>query len=238
MNINNLFDEYALKARLYPALIALLPLFITFFFLFPILTDRIHKALPILIGCGVLYLFTHIVRFMGRSKERYLFSKWGGMPSNIMLRHNDNTLDINTKTRYRDKLTKLTNVGLPSKLEEEIDLSVADDAYGSAGTWLRENTRDKSKYTLLFKENVSYGFRRNTYGIKYLGVAISLVSIGICIAIGIFKYENTNILISVASAALFAFIFLLFWILLANEKWVRDAAYSYANQLLSSLDNL
>lgn len=236
--MNKLFDEYSLKARLYPALLTILPLLLASVLLLPALEMRINALFPIFIGCGALYLLTHLVRTRGRSIEGILFQKWGGMPSNIMLRVTDNSLDENTKARYRSKLSKFTNIDMPSKDDELRDIHLSDDAYGSAGVWLRENTKDTSKYNLLFKENIGYGFRRNMYGVKILGILISIFSIAISTIIGFIQYESAAILLSSVSSSLIGLICLLLWVSLVNEQWVRDAAYSYANQLLSSLDSL
>ncbi len=41
--------------------------------------------------------------------------------------------------------------------------------------YLRENTRDKEKFGLVYAELIGYGFRRNLWGMKKLGVTLSIM---------------------------------------------------------------
>jgi len=49
----------------------------------------------------------------------------------------------------------------PAPEQEAADPEAADGFYTRAGNWLRENTRSKKKFDILFNENVTYGYRRN-----------------------------------------------------------------------------
>lgn len=236
MDITKHLDTYSIQARLYPALLTLLPIFITLIALLPSIENRVSQLLPLLISCGVLFFFTHVVRKRGRSIESSLFKEWGGMPSNILLRHSDNSLDINTKLRFKEKLSTLTDINFPSEAMELNNPGDADNAYSSAGRWLRSNTRDINQFGILHKENIGYGFRRNLYGAKPLGVTISIASI---IASLLSPFLVCSISNTAASLpAFFAFLSLILWVFVVKNEWVKDAAMSYANQLLSSLDTI
>jgi hypothetical protein len=66
-------------------------------------------------------------------------------------------------------------------LEEELlNPDYALDCYDSCGDLLREKTRDKDKFSLIFQENMNYGFRRNLWGMKTLGIFTSLMGIIFC----------------------------------------------------------
>src|SRR5437763_3040398 len=82
MDFTNLFDRYARKARLYPALLTLFPVFATILILFPMVYESIGSAIVSLaIGCGVLMFLASNVRYLGRKKEQQLYKLWGGKPT-------------------------------------------------------------------------------------------------------------------------------------------------------------
>jgi hypothetical protein len=168
IDFSNLLDRYARKARLYPALLTLFPVFVTVMTLFPMLYESIGVAISSLaIGCGVLMLLASNVRYLGRKKEQQLYEVWGGKPTTVWLRHSDRNLDALTKQRYHAFLSKnIPDLKLPTSNEETTNPLGADDYYESAVKWLLEYTRDKRKYPLVFEENINYGFHRNMLALK------------------------------------------------------------------------
>ena len=68
----------------------------------------------------------------------------------------------------------------PTAAEEEKDQTAADAFYEQAGTWLRENTRDTKKFSILFGENVTYGYRRNLLGLKWIALGLNLAVAVVC----------------------------------------------------------
>jgi hypothetical protein len=116
----------------------------------------------------------------GNILQEKLFLKWGGAPTTIVLRHSDCRLDTYTKSRYMSILeTLISNFSTVSSEQEVSDTSKADEMYRTAGNYMREHTRDSKKYPLIFKENVAYGFSRNTKAFKWLGVTISALSLAV-----------------------------------------------------------
>jgi hypothetical protein len=66
---------------------------------------------------------------------------------------------------------------VPSQEIEATAAEAADSYYESAIKWLLEKTRDKKKYSMIFKENMGYGFRRNYLGIRWHGFLFPLFSV-------------------------------------------------------------
>ena len=94
-------------------------------------------------------------------------------------------------------------------------------------------TRDKQKYPLVFDENVSYGFRRNTWGLKPFGIAAAVVgTIGAAVSIYRFK-DGPNLGLAVACTTLSALL-LLFWLFWVRPSWVRIPAKAYAERLMEA----
>jgi hypothetical protein len=169
-------DPYERKARAFPGLLVVLPLLVavgtTWGPRHPVLTS----ILGLLVSCGVIYTLASLVRDLGKAKEEALINKWGGMPTTLMLRHRDSTLEGGTKTIYHQLITQKLGIPMPTALEEGVNPEAADDAYRSAARALRGRTRGK-EYSLLLKENTSYGFRRNMYGARRIGFLTSLLGI-------------------------------------------------------------
>jgi len=109
--------------------------------------------------------------------------------------------------------------------------------YNSAVKWLLEYARDKKKFDLVFKENVSYGFRRNMSGMRPIGiiVALAVVVFGV-IGLAEYLHDLPSLLKEKGphlGALTFSVLMLLWWIFGATTNWVRDAADAYARALLA-----
>lgn len=237
--ISSFFDEYNLKARLWPALLPLSPLFVTVAIWTPAFYKMATGLVSIALACGVISVFVHISRSLGRSTQTQLIKEWGGLPTTLWLRHSDLNVDEQTKRRYHGFLqSKIDHWQAPTKQEELSNAAKADEHYSSAIKWLLEYTRDTKKYELLFKENISYGFRRNTLGIKPIGIAISFLLLGF----GSFWIHGETLseiyanIPKLSTIAIDCFFFL-WWVLAVNSHWVKDAANAYARALLAACEN-
>lgn len=243
-------DPYERQARLYPALLALLPLFVVVMLLYAPNASALTSAVTVAVSCGALYLMTNLCRELGKRLEEELFREWGGKPSTQVLRHRDNTIEAPTKKRYHAFLGTKINEVFPDIRQEAENPSNADGVYQSGVRWLLDHTRpdDSKKFDLLFKENVAYGFRRNALGIKPLGVIISGVSI-VWILIkehvlnGLGRpFVDSSALLHLpdtATASLAVSTVMLFiWGLFFTKASVRTMAFTYAEMLLRACDNL
>lgn len=157
------FDTYSLLARLQPALLALCPAFFSASVWIPGLYDRATILISLAAACGLVAFLAHVSRARGRKVQPCLYRKWGGEPTTRWLSHDDERLDPLTKARYHAYLERCVDGWkAPSSEDESGDPDAARMAYESAVRWLREETRDGPGSRLVFKENVSYGFRRNS----------------------------------------------------------------------------
>ena len=225
--LSNLFDEYSLGARVRPSLLALLPIILTSYIVAPSLYNLVATVFSIIVACGFITALAHYSRHQGRKTEKRLFSLWGGKPTTIILRHLDDTLDGNTKTRYHKYLSeKIEEWNAPTLEDEQKSPDVADELYDSAVKWLLAKTEDTSKYKLLFKENISYGFRRNARGIKWFGVMCSIIAILLSL---VNLYPNPDYWDGKKysleySSLVFSIVMFIWWLVVVSDAWVRDAA--------------
>jgi hypothetical protein len=231
-------DEYEHRARLRPALLVSLPLALaaaSWYSDFPELKIIIGFA----VYCGFAALLAQLGRDQGKKKEPRLFAQWGGKPTTQVLRHRDRHLDATTKERYHRALDALVpGMHLPSPETEAANPDDADAKYDSCVTFLREKTRDSKAFPLVFAENVNYGFRRNLWGMKPAGIALSAVAlVGSCIAAVINRKEGVPPLLPMLASFVNGLL-LVWWIFRINPAWVRVPAFAYAERLLATCDLL
>ena len=233
-------NGYERKARLYPALLLIAPIVAVGVAL---LSSKIAGLQALLFGvavCGGAFLLTQLARDAGKRKEKDLFELWGGVPSVAIFRHRDVQLDQATKKRYHKKLSSLVEEAeAPSAEEEENDPDVTDDIYSAWSNFLRSNTRDKNTFNLLFQENINYGYRRNVWGMRSIGIITSLLSIfGSAIKI-YYTYQSTAQFDSPSiMAGVFSLCILALWVFCFTADWVRIPANAYAERLMESIDVL
>lgn len=242
-------DPYDRQARLYPALLCLLPLLALIALLYAPNVSALTGVVTIAVSCGGLFLMTNICREMGKRLEEKLFRVWGGKPTTQLLRHRDGAIDSVTKRRYHAFLAKKINVIFPDAEQEKTDPAKADEAYQSGARWLLDQTRpDGGKFDLLFRDNVTYGFRRNALGARPLGIAIAIG----CLVWTLIKEHVLFVAgrkgmdwpaltqlspAAIASLALSG-VMLLVWLFFFTKTSLRTSAFSFAQTLLRTCDTL
>lgn len=243
------FDGYDLKARIYPALLTMLPAVATLLAWFPsLLTSNAGAAvLTVINTSGLLFLVAELSRSQGRRAQHALVKTWKVMPTTQFMRHSDQTLPAEVKARYHQHLATKLGVALPTAVEETNDPDAADGRYNAAILWLIAQSRGPAHF-LILNENTSYGFRRNLLGLKMVGVTICLTTIA-APAIEIWDrhsvgglnwhllVEATRTLQPVQIGAIgLCIIALSGWLFVVREKWVKEAAELYALRLLAACD--
>ena len=111
----------------------------------------------------------------------------------------------------------------------------ADGKYAAGALWLIEHTRDRTRFPILFAENVGYGYRRNALGLKPLGLVVSFAAIVWALAVGGVLTGQVSFSelprAHVASLALSA-TFVVLWLFYFTASTVKTAAFCYADALL------
>jgi hypothetical protein len=235
------FDEYEIKARIVPAIIAVAPAVALALVVISFGTSVLSKTFSGVIVVGLLYAFGDLGRRLGSKIQPGIYKDAGGMPSTVMLRHRDQTFDADTKARYLGFLVGQVKAKVPSLDDERTDPNAADTVYARCGTWLRENTRDKKRFVLVFAENVTYGFRRNLYGLRLLGLAVNAVVVIMC-AIYLHRGAWWGVDISVGNGVVFvlavAVIHALYLLFFTTRADVIEAARKYGRQLILACEQL
>lgn len=232
--LKGLFDEYSLKARVTPALLALLPAIVVVAVWYPDLYEFGKAILGLLVGCGAVVILAHFARECGKKIERGLWGKWGGAPATMALHHSDELIDGLLKLRYHQFLqSKIPGWLAPTPEEEKEKPKQSFAIYNSAIGWLKERTRDGKKFPLVFAENVNYGFRRNILGLKIIGIIISAGSLLINLWFCYRSFCSQGV-----ALIIFSLLYTLWWLVVVKESWVKKSANEYSDKLLASCDLL
>lgn len=86
---------------------------------------------------------------------------------------------------------------------------------------------------------MNYGYRRNVWGLRPLGIITSVVSLGIAVGIGYGRYQRTGAVSEpIMGAAPLSFVLLLLWLFRFTKEWVRIPAEAYAHRLLETIDGM
>lgn len=138
-------------------------------------------------------------------------------------------------------------VAFPTAAQEAQEPGEADRLYESATRWLLEQTRDTSKHSLLFTENISYGFRRNMLGMRWIGMTAAVLAaiwlgIDVAVALPATWADFGGLLVTMPTAhrlgATVCIAAAAMWVLGVSRDRVRAAAFAYAERLIAGCDAL
>lgn len=237
---NKAFDIYSWRARILPLFIVVMPLVVAaaIWLPQPTLLTRLGSFTLVPLGLGML--FSQVGRDLGFKKQSQLWDKWGGCPTIQRLRHCNSEINPKLRDRHHRKLKSLVpDLFIPSKEEEEKDPVVADQIYDVGMRYLMSQTRDRKQYPLIFKENVSYGFRRNLWALKPFGIAFNILCIGSASA---YIWHGWKVSHSISPehlvVGLLSLGFVIFWLVWITHSWVRIPSEAYAIQLLEACEQL
>jgi len=251
IDLKGLFDPYSRQARLYPALLTLLPLLLTLLAWVPALVTIGQLIVGIAVACGALFFLSDLARTAGKRLEPSLLLEWGGWPTTVWLRHSDKHLPAEVKRRYHVFLSRCPGAAsMPTEDEEQRDPASSDEHYAASVMWLKEQCRG-ADFALVQKENATYGFRRNLLGLKPVGVAICSIVLAVPLLTAlarpgasvahlfqILPEAYVTLPLPVLGALAVSAIGLAAWLLTVRRSWVREAGDLYARALLASCDVL
>jgi hypothetical protein len=239
MRILSFVDIYVVRARLFPAILAAAPAFALA--VVCVAWDRLALSQVIAtLALGVLlFVLADLARRRGKRIEAIVEKRLGGRPS--ALRYRDTTLSDVAKARYLVFLGSKLGEIAPSPADEARDPVAADQFYDRASAWLREHTRDTKKFSILFEENITYGFRRNLYGLKWPALILNVVVIAISAMVLWFRhFQNWEAPFSEKFSAviIIAVLHALYIAIVVTEKGVIEASRQYARQLALCCETL
>jgi hypothetical protein len=191
--LENFFNEYNLKARVFPALITAIPLFlikhyvINQFFLFS-LTQVMFGDVSILIV--LVFLFSQINRVISKN----LFEVKTDFPTDKALLPSSTTLSQQYRKNLSEKIKKDFNLTLPELREENENEQEIKVRIREIVKSIVNKVKDGH---LLLQHNIEYGFFRNLLGGSVVASVVSFVNIII------FYFLFKNQIVAITSIVLF-----------------------------------
>jgi hypothetical protein len=230
-----LLDEYERRARLTPGLLVLLPLAV-FILSLGMKNWPVSGLLGLLTAVGGPIVLADLVRQKGLALQHHLYGEWGGPPTTLKLRLAKQDVGDVGSLRQRARIAALTGA-LPTAEQEAADPEMANSLYKIAVAELRERTRDKTRFPVVFAENKNYGFARNLLGIRPIGIALAASVIGLASFAELLTFRGIGSLdpSSLHLGIVVDLAILVFWIAYPSEDKVRRAADLYAERLLDAL---
>jgi len=232
-------DQYTIRARVLPAFLVALPLGLVTLAWFPDGLSRGSALWSLLVWSSVTVLVGQLGRDPGKRKQPHLFRSWGGEPAVKALRH-AGARNPAIVERIHKRMNALMRTKLPTAAAEAADPQAADQVYEACIRFLRDKTRDRKKFNLIFEENCNYGFRRNLWGLKPLGVTLAVVALAATAALPIVHHGavTSASLQPAAVPGLIIFGILLGWLMVVTPRWVEVPANTYAERLLEATERL
>ena len=146
----------------------------------------------------------------------------------------DSTIDFISKSRFYNKLAKADSefsIFLSPDTSEEFH-----NACKSAIAFLKARTRNSH---LVQEENINYGFCKNLFVNKVLGIILSILSLSFVIAYSLITYNDLSFIPLQNYIAMgIDLLFLIFWKFGINENLLDDSAQIYAQTLISAIDEI
>lgn len=228
-----MLDAYTRRARLMPAALAATPAIVLLGAGISALKGTASVTATILGAIGIV--LCGLVRQAGRRLEPGLWESWGGPPTTRWLRWRDGTSTAAIE-RLHARVSAALGCTLPTQTEEASEPEDADRQYQEAIAALRELTRDQKQFPLVAEEVAEYGFRRNTLGLRPLGIAVAAaVTITSLTAIAAGDAGHPTRFIIAAAVGILA---VLGWTLGVRPQWVRTSAELFATRLLETTESL
>jgi len=172
-------DKYSRVARLYPALISLIPVFLLTLGLSQNeLSDTLGDIMAIRVaGCvsiniAALFLLIQTNRFIGKEIfEKWYFEDELRMPTTDILLPSSGRISPQLRQQLEEMCYRDFGLYLPSVAEEEADSLLARRRIVEIVARMRQKVKDGH---LLLQHNIEYGFARNLIGAAPLSLIISI----------------------------------------------------------------
>ncbi|HYT69195.1 MAG TPA: hypothetical protein VEL51_22420 [Vicinamibacterales bacterium] len=238
VDVSNYLDAYTMRARLLPGLLAVLPLAVTCYAWNPGNILDWNALGGIIVGFGGTIVLAFIARDLGKAAEDRLYAKWGGRPTEVLLCHSSDMDPALRARRHAALRMFFKDVPVPTVEEEARDREGAQKRFKTLTQLTISRYREQTdKFPLVFEENCNYGFRRNMYGLRPIGIAVSLITT-VALGLQLFMKFSSHEPVPVVSLGMEAVnvIMLLVWLLWTNESSVRHGANLYAERLFETLD--
>jgi hypothetical protein len=227
-------DDYEMRARLMPGLLALLPIDVAALALGLRSLPVIVTIASLIVAVGGTAILASVLRERGKQLEADLIREWSGPPTTELLRIRDGADP--RRLRRRALIEAILSLKLPTREEEENDSASTDVMYGAATAELRERTRDKTRFPIVYAENRNYGFERNLLAMRPIGLFCSAATAALLFGVALVAVvlHRDGLIVDSAIGAGTTLLLFVGWLWYPSRHRVRTAAELYADRLLDA----
>jgi hypothetical protein len=224
-------DAYTIRARVLPAVISFFPLILlgslTWF-------EPLVGLIPAIGGIALAYWASEFVRQRGLHHEIRLKTKWGGMPTTMLLRFGAHGASRELTARRR-AIEQVTGRKLPSAVEEDADPTATEATIERiVRLGIAQVRKSTVEAALLQQENTGYGFRRNLRALKPFGLTAVVASIVLALAFAydpaVPQLQMVIVIVNVVCG--------LAWLLMVRDAWVHEQAKKYAERFFVAIESI
>ncbi|MBP7898484.1 hypothetical protein KAZ92_00860 [Candidatus Gracilibacteria bacterium] len=177
-----MINKYNRIARIYPAVLCSVPIFVLNYFYLHSYTTGLVGSLEgvrwvggLTISVALTFLLAQIGRYIGKELyEKTHFFDELRMPTTQMLLHGDSTYSVEHKSKVHDKIFKDFGIRISTVSEEQLDDNHARKLIVECVSMIRGKVKDGH---LLLQHNIEYGFIRNLIGGSVVSVFISICNL-------------------------------------------------------------
>lgn len=221
------FSQYALYARIFPAIITAVPFFVFYYFaLIPTAGNFMAELLhikwigEITLSAVVLYFIAQLNRVLSKELEKRIFDDGLQFPTVTCLLHSDNYYSPEHTKQIHKKIEKDFEIVIPSEGLENDDEATSRKCIKEALTLIRTKV---FKGKLTYQHNMEYGFIRNLAGGSIVGVIVSVINFFVFS----FFYHNT-LAVKISISLLIGYL-----IILLFSKWlIKRFSHNYGTVLI------
>ena len=228
-------DYYELKARIAPAIFLSVPVLLTLWTCYKEEFTGLSDIFKGIISLAIVYVFSIIVRALGKKIEPELWESWGGAPSIQIVSWKNKIIGDELKGLYLQAVRERLKLPTPTREDEEANSTRAADLIKQAFKGIQGVIRQKDKDGLWSIANADYGFARNLSGSRILWLTISAV-MAIISAYNLYSQFSNPILIGLVGNAVmvFASIYVGWYVL---PQYTKQVAFRYAEHSWESFYN-
>lgn len=175
-------DSYTINARVFPAALSAIPIFVlNYFFLHSYVGNFLESLLgikwmgEITISLILTYFLAETGRFIAKELyEKIHFKDELSMPSTNFLLHSDSTYTAEHKKKIHSKIFSDFGIQVCSVQEEMGDGQKARKTIVECVSMIRGKVKDGR---LILNHNIQYGFARNLIGGSVIAVFVSIINL-------------------------------------------------------------
>lgn len=226
-----LLSPYELRARTLPGMLLVAPAIVLVAALFPITHSWQSLTVISVAWFAAGYPIGQWMRDIAQPKQAALFIAWGGAPTTQLLRWSNPTISAPEKEIARKSILRLGEFQWFDAEQERASPSEADAHLKAVvGAILAAARRDPEHYERMDRASAHFGFQRNCFYARLVGMLIAAVSAIASSACLLLPAVSTDVALLVLVEG-FCVMMLLFWTAAVSPRRLRVSGDAFAMEV-------